>query len=455
MEIILPFLFVAAAIWATIVVPRISLLLFGLSVIVIGAVFGAEFFNTKVGPFPVTIDRLLWIGLTSMILWTRINRPAGKFLVISPVDYLLAGFLLVVFVSTFTHDWKRSDNLPLGRLLFFQLIPASFFWLGRNISFKAEELKSFAMLGVVFGIYLALTGVAEKFGWHSLVFPGYIIHNENFEFFGRARGPFINPVGNGIVQVFCFGCCCQLWRSATQAQRVFLAFAIAILCAGIFCTMTRSVWLGLCAAVAVTVWFSFPAASRGGLLTSAAVAGVVVVFALTPFLNHFKRDQYVSAEEMKQSIGLRPMLFAVAYEMGKEKPFFGHGYGQYKKIAAPYHRTSEWNQPIQTVQPYLQHNVFLAFFVELGFVGVGLFAILLGCFFFNSGKLLIDHRLKPEFRMLCLTVFVVNLNMLINGLFHDVSLIVVVGSLFFFINGLAYSIRDRQVKETQVCPTRV
>ena len=32
-------------------------------------------------------------------------------------------------------------------------------------------------------------------------------------------------------------------------------------------------------------------------------------------------------------------------------------------------------------------------------------------------------------------------------MFHDVSLIVVVGSLFFFVNGLAFAVRDRQVRE--------
>lgn len=449
MEFIALVLLLAAITWAAWVLPRINALVFGLCVIVVGAVFGSEFFSVKVGPLPVTIDRVLWAVFCGIVVWIRLFRHQGSLFRVTPIDFVLGSFLAIMIVSTFTHDWQRSDNLPLGRLLFFQLIPASFFWLGRNVSFGTRELRSFAVVGIIFGLYLALTGVAERFGWHQLIMPRYIIDNANYEFFGRARGPFINPIGNGIVQIFCLGCCAQAWRMATENMKILLSIAMAILLVGIFCTMTRSVWIALCVSAAITIWFSCPRVTRGGLITASAVGGILLIFFVAPMMNSFKRDRYVSAEAMSRSLSLRPKLFAVACEMSSEKPFFGHGYGQYKKISAPYHRTDRWDQELQTVQQYLQHNVFLAFLVEVGTIGLGLFVIILSCFIFNAYRLLTDPRLKPDFRMLCLTVLIVNLSIIINGLFHDVSLIVVLGSLFYFINGLTYSIRDRQLEEFQ------
>ncbi len=448
MELLIVLTILTAAIWGAVFLPRVTPLIFGIGVIVVGSIFGAEFFNTKVGPLPVTLDRLMWGVLCGVIIVGRLKMRNGQALQLSPIDLFIVCFALVVIVSTFTHDWTRKGNLPMGRLLFFQLIPLSFFWIGRYTKFTERDLFYFGIIGALFGLYLAVTGIFEKFGMQSLVFPNYIITDQNIEFFGRARGPFINPVGNGIVQIFCISCCCLLWKKSNQATRLVLIGLIGILVAGVFCTMTRSVWLGLMLSVGITVWFTFPVASRGAMVSSVAIASILVVFVLSPYLNNFKRDEYVSADEMSQSAGLRPMLFAVAYGMAKDKPFFGHGYGQYKVVAGKYHLSNEWEMPVQTVRVYLQHNIFLAYLAEMGFVGLGLTICIFLCFLYTSFRLVANHRIKPAHRLLCLTALIVTLNMIVNGCFHDVSLIVMVGSLFFYMNGLSYSIQDEMLNET-------
>ena len=423
--------------------PRMTPLVMGISAICLGAIFGFDFFNVKVGPLPLTLDRAFWGILGATVLIQTLRRKSQRLLFLSPIDFFLVAFVLVLIASTFLHAWQRSNNLPMARLLFFQLIPISFFWIGRYTRFEEKELVYFGAVGLVFGVYLALTGIAEKNGWHGLVFPQYIINHEDLEFFGRARGPFINPVGNGIVQIFCLGCACLLWKYVTPTVRYVLAGLMGLICIGVFCTMTRSVWLGLCLSAAITVWVCFPKASRGALISSTAVASILFIFVLGPYLNQFKRDEYVTAEEMSRSAGLRPMLFSVAYEMTREKPFFGHGYGQYKKVAGPYHRLGNTDKPIQQVRPYLQHNVFLAYLAELGLIGLGLAVTVFGCFLYRSWVLINDQRLRTGHRLLCLCAFLLTFNMIINGLLHDVSLIVVAGSLYFYTNGLAYAVGDQ------------
>ena len=154
-EIHFVFLLIAAAIWSATLVSRSRPLVLGLAAIVLGAIFGPEFHSVRVGPLPVTGDRILWGGFCMLILSNRLLRRDGRLFQFSAIDLALVSLLGVLVISTFTHDWRRSDNLPLGRLIFFQMIPTSFFWLGRHTYFQQRDLKWFLMLGVGFGVYLA------------------------------------------------------------------------------------------------------------------------------------------------------------------------------------------------------------------------------------------------------------------------------------------------------------
>ena len=71
---------------------------------------------------------------------------------------------------------------------------------------------------VAFGVYLAFTGVAETRGMPALVFPKYILTSEFTEFLGRGRGPFLNPVTNGIFMAVCI-CCTLMWWPRTTGIR--------------------------------------------------------------------------------------------------------------------------------------------------------------------------------------------------------------------------------------------
>lgn len=440
MEFLIPLILLAAAIWGLLLVRKLTPLVLGILVISLGSIFGPEFYSIKVGPIPLTIDRVLWVAMLGMVAMMILQRRDGT-PTYSPVDFYLLAFLVVVGFSTMTHDWSANGNAALARYLFFQVMPISFFWIGRHLKITERELFKFAILGTAFGVYLAFTGIAEKFGLHGVVFPRYIITNENVEFFGRARGPFINPIGNGIAMTFCLGCSAVLWQSIEHKYRFALGGVIGVLIIGMLCTMTRSVWLSLILCSGITVWFAFPAASRGMLVASAAIAVVSFVLVLSPYVNKFKRDRDVTAAQMSQSVGLRPMLFSVAFDMAKDRPLTGHGYGQYSSKSGPYHLNSDWGMPLQKVRRYVQHNVFLAYLAELGLIGLGLMLVVLCCFISNAYEVLQNRSSPSSFRLVGLVALLLNTAIIINGFFHDVSLIVMVGSIFYFANGLAYSIQ--------------
>ena len=124
---------------------------------------------------------------------------------------------------------------------------------------------------VLFGIYLALTAVAESRGWYSLVFPTYIRNEELIEFLGRGRGPFMNPVSNGIYITVCLGAAMLLfWHSRSTMKLAALA-ALPILAIGVLATLTRSVWLGMGIGAGLIAWLPAKRRQRGYLLVVAAL----------------------------------------------------------------------------------------------------------------------------------------------------------------------------------------
>ena len=53
------------------------------------------------------------------------------------------------------------NNGPLSRLLFFNYLPVMLYFLIRWVRLEVVDLKVFTVLMVLFGVYLALTGIAE------------------------------------------------------------------------------------------------------------------------------------------------------------------------------------------------------------------------------------------------------------------------------------------------------
>ena len=221
MPIIILLLFIAAVVWMLAVLRiRESLVrlndfsvlhIIGLGVVLAGSVIGYEFFNISSGPIPITIDRMLLGGLLALAGWSwlmnletlrRLNR----------MDVALLAMIAMLFFSTFTHDYKFAKNLPLSRLLFFYLLPLALYFVVRTAKIKRLDLSAITIGLGAFGLYLALTGIAEVKQFHGLVFPRYIVDSTATEFFGRGRGPFLNPVSNGIFQVVGF-CCIMFWLS--------------------------------------------------------------------------------------------------------------------------------------------------------------------------------------------------------------------------------------------------
>ncbi len=414
-----------------------------LLVIMTGVVLGHPFWNTSLGPLPITLDRLLWgilILAVLFLVWTRRIQlqPVNR------TDILVVLLGLVLMVSTLVCDWRYKENLPLSRLLFFNLMPMGFYFVARHCRLEHRHVLTTCGLLTVFGFFLAITGIAEHQEWSALVFPKYILNPEYFEFLGRARGPFLNPVSLGLYLTTCLVAAAALWPYCHPLLRCGLALVIVTILVASFLTFTRSVWLGSALAVALICWMPAPRPLRGAMLVTATIAVLAGSLLFADKLNNFQRDKYVTAAEMAESVSLRPMLAHVAWKMFLDRPVLGHGFGQYTAAKKPYHYVETANMPLRKVLPYMQHNLFLSYLTETGLVGMGLLILLLGTAIVKGWRLWQSSAAPAAERYFGLLVLAFVGSYCLNGMFHDVSIIAHTAALWYLLLGMVESLSGRR-----------
>ena len=429
----IPFLIVVACLWVRIR-PQFNLRpipMIALSVVLTGSVLGSEFFNLPAGPIPITLDRVL-VGVlvgAFAVLFLLGKEDLRK---LNRVDFSILALMGTLFFSTVTHDWKFLNNMPASRLLFFNLIPLVIYWVVRSCNLGTAELKFIAAVMGLFGVYLALTAIAEVKGISAIVFPRYIMTSETKEFLGRGRGPFLNPVSNGIFMTTCFCCVLAWWpRAKTNGKLVIMTVAL-VFAAGIYCTLTRSVWLGFIVACGVFIWLPAPRRLQGSMIVLATLVTIVAFPVLSEKIFSFKRDKEVTQSEMEQSAQMRP-LFA-------DRPLAGCGFGQYARAKYPYLQDPHSGKPLSITKSLMQHNVFLAYLTETGLIGFSLLVIMLIQMARVCWKVWSDQSLDLWARQFALISLVILSCYVINGMFHDTSIIPIQHVLMFFMFGLVNNV---------------
>ncbi len=443
MELLFALSIIIALIWLMVAARIMSPVAGCLLVIVTGVVLGHPYWNINIGPLPVTLDRVMWGGLIFIFLMFGLTRR-NDLKPVNRTDIFVVFLGLVLIAGTLACDWRYRDNMPLSRLLFFNLMPMGFYFLGKHCRLDPRQLIVGYALLALFGGYLGVVGIAEQRQWTALVFPRYITDPSNFEFLGRARGPFLNPVALGLYLTTCLAATAGLWRYCHPLLRVGLVAMMATMLAACFLTFTRSVWLGAAVTVGVICWFPSHRQIRGALIVAGTMVLLATLILFSDKLNRFQRDKYVTAAEMAESVALRPMLARVAWNMFLDRPVLGHGFGQYTAAKKPYHYVETADMPLRKVLPYMQHNVFLSYLTETGLVGMSLLVLLLGSATVKGWKLWYSRDLPWAERYFGLVILAFVANYCINGMFHDVSIIPHTAAIWFLLLGIVENLTAQQ-----------
>ena len=433
---------VVALVWGIVVFARGGLLGGCLAVILAGCCFGHPFFNLPVRPIPLTADRLLWGALlVQYVIWWRMGLADPK----KPgrAELVLLAFLAVLVLNTFAHDWRADNCRPVARLLFNYLMPLGIYWVARQAAISERALVWMFVCLAGFGAYLALTAVAEVNHLWWAVFPKYIASPDFHEFFGRARGPLLNPIGNGLLLGTCLIGVLSLWSRANRAGKAGLLLLALLICLGVYCTLTRSVWLGAGAGLLVYFALTLPRTWRSPILIGSLILVTLVGITQWERLLAFKRDQALSARDVAESVKLRPILARVAWNMFLDRPLVGCGFGQYQTASVKYLADRSTTLPLEKARPFRQHNVLLSLLTETGLIGAGLFLLLL-LLWTRDAWLTLRSPLAPAWVRPQAVLFLSLLaNYAANGMFHDMSVITMANMVLFFMAGVTSGARPR------------
>ncbi len=435
MEVVLAIAGVTALVWGAVVFLRGGLLGGALLVLLAGCCFGHPLFHAALGPVPLTIDRALFaLFLAQYVVWRRLGwadpKPLGA------AEIALAALIAVLGVSTLAHDWQARNAQPAARLLLDYLMPLGMYWVARQSRITERGVLTTLACLAGFGLYLALTAAAEAWELRALVFPAYITSPDFPEFYGRARGPLLNPVGNGILLGVGLAAGLMAWPRWSRRGRLLVVATAAVLCLGIYGTLTRSVWIGAVMGLLLTVGLAVPRRPRACLFAGALILAAVAAVTQWERVLSFKRDRDLSAQETAESAKLRPILAMVAWQMFRDRPMFGCGFGQYPERSVEYLSDRAADLPLEKARPFVQHNVFLALLTETGLIGAGLFVLVLVLWLRDAWRLWRCPEAPLWARQHALVFMVLVVNYAVNGMFHDVSLIAMIHMLLFFLAGV-------------------
>lgn len=420
-----------ALVWGSVYLRYTGLLGGCVAVLLCGSIFGHSFFH--VGPW--TSDRILVIGLVAgYAIWRYRGELDPK--ILARGDAILVLFLAVLLLSTFSHDWKAQSAKPVVMLAVFYGIPAIMYVVARDLSISERQMIGLTAFFALFGIYLALTAVAEKLELRPLIFPRYIMTATYSEFLGRGRGPYLNPCANGLYLTLGLAALWMLWPRLALVGRGGVLIASLGFGLGLYSTLTRCVWLGAALSSLLILAVHVPRSWRWPLLLIVMLMGGGLLGAKWQDLQAFKRDKHVSVEDMAKSASLRPMLATLAMQMFVDRPVLGCGFGQYRKAARPYFSARTSDRPISVIRGYVQHNFFLSLLTETGLAGAGLFAILLVTWAVDAWRLWSEPRQLLALRQQGLLLLVTLISYLISGMFQDMTIIPMVHVLLFFQAGL-------------------
>jgi O-antigen ligase len=298
----------------------------------------------------------------------------------------------------------------------------------------------------IFGIYLTITALTEAAGQWSLVFPQYIASPKH-QYFGRARGPFLNPVAMGTYIAAAVASALMFWPKLNRAgQLVLLTFA-SVAGAAFMATLTRSVWMGGALAGTIFLWLILPRQWRVILGMIGALFVVVLLAINTDSILNIKRDENLGAAASAESVELRPILANVAWNMFQDRPLLGFGYGQYDRERMPYLADRSSELPLEKTMPYVQHNALLALLTDTGIVGAGLFALLMILWTYNAWALWHNRSAALPYRQVGLVFMIIIGVYLPNAMFHDTNIIDGLSLLIFFMAGLTSGL-TAQLRET-------
>jgi len=377
------------------------------------------------------LDRMTIIWLT-MVFFVKFFAEKRTFRGPYLLDLLLLAQGLYIFLGIYFrgmvafHAWTMS-----------YLVPFAAYFFAKNLVTTSPKIRRmfWALLGLV--LYYSITSVAEKLGIQMLIWPKYILQINAFS--GRSGGPFGHAPLFGTIMGMMIPI--HLYFIATvknNVLKILLFMSLLLGFAGLYFTYTRGSWLaGIMALMAVVLL------NRKQFLKMVMPALVIAPIVAILFLG-IQQDKFMKQRvENENTVGTRLGTLVTATKVWWDRPLFGVGFHQYRKVLDNY--IEPLNLPFIGVIPVKQfrnnppHDIYIAFLAETGLVGV----LLQGAIYLLILKtFLLKFALRKKgdyFAIYILPIFGgIFVGYMVGGLAIDYKFFSVVGTLFYSCAGIMY-----------------
>ncbi len=403
----------------------------------------ADFFSFSGGELRLTIDRVFW-GLVMLLylIWRQRGWTDPKPL--QAADCAALAFVAYLAVRTLLTDPHDTGLKPVMNLILCYGMPLGIYWVVRQSRIDRRQNTMLLACLALFGLYLAVTVIAERFEAYALVYPRYIVtslSDKKLDFIGRGRGPVLNPMITGIQLAACFAALLMFWPRLGRRGRCGVALAGLVFALAFYSTMTRSVWMGAGLGLVVIVGLSMPSQRRVPALAAAVLATAALAATNWEQLVSFKRDKNLTARETADSVNMRPVMAHVAWLMVLDRPLWGCGFDQYSLEHNDYLADRSTELVLEKCRNYAPHNVLLGIVTETGLVGLGLFLALLTLWGYDAWRLWRSVASPLWVRQQGLLFLALLSAYLANGMFHHIAMIPMSNILLFFAAGMNAAVR--------------
>jgi O-antigen ligase len=303
----------------------------------------------------------LLLALLTYVGWRDKGLPA------TPMDRPLLLLLAALLLSTFLSP-DVSTSLTGYRKLW--LVGA--FFVTYHLVRNSQESRRLVSLMVIVAIAVAAYGILQHFtgidlakqlvGKKSTLTPFWLGQEEGF----RIKG--LSPSGITYAHSLAFPLTfltVRLFASDLRwKERLGLLGGWGLLIFALLFSLTRGVWLAYLVVLVV-----LGVIKGGRAMLAVGVCGVLLGLSLLG-AGSGVRERIAQIFDLKANVG-RSQIWQANLDMIKDRPWFGWGYGNYRKFRDPYYQ--RYPEADTTAHA---HNNFLQMWVDGGLVGLGAFLFL-------------------------------------------------------------------------------
>ncbi len=433
---------IAVLIWGLVYALRGSLLHGCLVFLVAALGLGRDFLRFDVGPLPLSIDRLLLVGLIVVYLVKRrLGLTDPKRMAWPEVAMFLLAIVLVV--SFFSSTWELNAQ---GKVMVWQLVagflaPMIVYWIARQSPIDQRGLLTTYAVFALTGVYLSVTALAEINQQWWLVHPSYIADPKVGIHFGRARGPMVNSQTLGMYLDVCLLCLWMLRRHLGRAGKVMLILLVPLFVAAIYATYTRCVWIG--AGLCGLLVLGLPMSKRRRAVFVGATLAAAALATAFQWDNLVRMQRQGGAEISELSAKSRLSFAYVSWKMFLDAPLLGVGYGRFQQAVRPYLADRSTSLYLEDIRGEPNHNTLLAMLTETGLIGFGLLLALLAGWAVQSWRAWRNAAAPDWVRQHGLMMLGTLVLYLTPALFVDMRLAPQAQYLLFFMTGLTSGVAAR------------